>query len=237
MRGKQIILFGLLALIGVTAGAGAGAAYYWHRAMALPAWHQPIEADTALADTLRLGSGDLLQSKLATGNGVRYDGNNRVEIFLTEAELNQLMVETLAKNPEAAGLLQSAQGLNATIEGNRVRGGLVVNPATLPLQKLPSQAQQSVQQALNTIPLLGDRPFYVGIEGSPRIDQGRLVLGDDTRLQVGRINLTVADVARLTGIDAAQLTETINVVLPQTGITLDGLEFINGEAVLRGVVP
>ena len=43
-----------------------------------------------------------------------------------------------------------------------------------------------------------------------------------------------ADLARLTGLDPAQLNETINLALPQAGLTLDGLEFINGEAVLRG---
>ncbi|NJL50027.1 MAG: hypothetical protein HC929_24825 [Leptolyngbyaceae cyanobacterium SM2_5_2] len=130
--------------------------------------------------------------------------------------------------------MQVAESVGVTVEGDRVRGGLVISPANLPTESLPPDAQQALQQALNTVPMLGDRPLYLGIEGSPRIDNSRLVLGDDTRLQVGRINLTVTDIARLTGLDPAQLNEAINLALPEAGITLDGLEFINGEAVLRG---
>ncbi len=234
MGAKQVLGLGLLVIVGLAAGAGAGAAYYWQRATAIPTWHSPSEADTRLADSLSQGSGSLLQTKLATGDGVRYEGN-RVEIVLTEAELNQLVVEGLSQSPQTAALLQIAESVSATVEGDRLRGGLVISPADLPIESLPPDAQQAVQQALNTVPMLGDRPLYLGIEGSPRIDNGRLVLGEDTRIQVGRINLTVTDVARLTGIDPAQLNEVINVALPQAGLTLDGLEFINGETILRGV--
>jgi hypothetical protein len=234
MGAKQVFGLGLLVVVGLAAGAGAGAAYYWQRATAVPTWHTPSKADTHLVNSLSRGSGSLLQTKLATGEGVRYDGN-RVEIVLSEAELNQLVVEGLAQSPQTAALLQVAESVSATVEGNRVRGGLVISPADLPTENLPPQAQQAVQQALATVPMLGDRPLYLGIEGSPRIENGRLVLSDDTRIQVGRLNLTVTDVARLTGIDPAQLNEVINLTLPEVGLTLDGLEFVNGEAVLRGV--
>jgi hypothetical protein len=84
------------------------------------------------------------------------------------------------------------------------------------------------------LPMLGDRDLYIGITGSPRVDNGRLILGDDTRVQIGNVKLSMAEVARLTGLSTAQLTEQLNLALPQGGITLDGLEFNNGEAILRG---
>ena len=140
-----------------------------------------------------------------------------------------------AVDPQAAAFLPAAESLNATIRGDRVAGGIVVNPADIPTQNLPPQARQALETAFSTIPMLGDRPLYIGIEGSPRVDNGRLVLGNDTRVQIGRVNLSLEDVSRLTGISPAQLNERINLALPQAGLTLDGLEFINGEAVLRGV--
>jgi hypothetical protein len=233
MRAKQIVVLTLSLVVGLSAGAAAATAFYWNRATALPTWYSTSGADTAVADVST--SGNLLRAKLASGQGVRYGDNNRVEISLTEAELTQLLAEGIAQTPQAAAFLPAAESLNATIRGDRVAGGIVVNPADIPTQNLPPQARQALETAFSTIPMLGDRPLYIGIEGSPRVDNGRLVLGNDTRVQIGRVNLSLEDVSRLIGISPAQLNERINLALPQAGLTLDGLEFINGEAVLRGV--
>ncbi|HSM81919.1 MAG TPA: hypothetical protein VLS96_09540 [Nodosilinea sp.] len=234
MRAKQLVILTLSLVVGLTAGAAAATAFYWHRATALPTWYSTSGADTAVAENISTGSGNLLRDKLASGQGVRYGTDNQVEISLTEAELTQLLAEGLAQTPQAAPLLPLAESLSATITGDRVAGGLVVNPADLPTQTLPPEARQALETALSTLPMLGDRPLYIGIEGSPQVNNGRLVLGTDTRIQIGRVKLSLEDVARLTGLDPAQITERINVALPQSGLTLDGLEFINGEAVLRG---
>ncbi|MGB3138511.1 MAG: hypothetical protein WBG38_09570 [Nodosilinea sp.] len=234
MRAKQAAVLVVSLVVGLAAGAAAATAFYW-QARALPTWYSTAGADTVVTDVADGGGGNLLRSKLASGQGVRYD-NNRVEILLTEAELTQLLSEGLAQVPQATTFLPAAEGFKATIRGDRVAGGMVVNPADLPTQDLPPQVQQALETAFNTVPMLGDRPLYIGIEGSPRVDNGRLVLGDDTRIQIGRVNLSLADAARLTGLNPEQLTEKIGLALPQAGLTLDGLEFVNGEAVLRGVV-
>ncbi len=233
MRTKQVVILTLSLVVGLTVGAATATAFYWHRATALPTWYSTSGADTAVADVGT--SGNLLRAKLASGQGVRYGDNNRVEISLTEAELTQLLTEGIAQTPQAAQFLPAAGGLNATIRGDRVSGGMVVNPADIPTQNLPPQARQALETAFSTLPMLGDRPLYIGIEGSPQVNNGRLVLGNDTRVQIGRVNLSLEDVSRLTGISPAQLNERVNLALPQAGITLDGLEFVNGEAVLRGV--
>jgi hypothetical protein len=233
MRAKQVVILTLSLVVGLTAGVAAATAFYWNRATALPTWYSTSGADVAVAD-VGAGSGNLLGAKLASGQGVRYGDNNQVAIALTEAELTQLLAERIAHSPELAQFLPIAESINATIRGDRVAGGIVVNPADIPTQSLPPQARQALETAFNTIPMLGDRPLYIGLEGSPRIDNGRLVLGNDTRVQIGRVKLSLDDVARLTGLDPAQISERINLVLPQAGLTLDGLEFIDGEAVLSG---
>jgi hypothetical protein len=225
-------------VVGLSAGAAAATAFYWHRATALPVNYSG--ADSALAATLSSASGNLLRDKLASGQGVRYGPNNQVEIALSEAELTQLLAQGLAQTPQAAPFLPLAEGLTATITGDRIASGVVLNPADLPpeaLEALPPQARTALQTALTTVPMLGDRPVYIGIEGSPRIVEGRLVLGDDTRVQIGRLSLSLEDVARITGLDVAQLSDRLLLALPQAGLALDGLEFVNGEAVLRGVAP
>jgi hypothetical protein len=233
MKVKQGLMLLLTILIGGAAAAGAAAAYYWHQATALPTWYTNSSSDGELATSLSSGS-TLLQTKLAAGDDVEHLDNRQVEITLSESELNQLIQAGLAQTPNSSPLLQTAQGVKATIDGDRLQAGLVVNPASLPIQNLPAEAQQTLRQALETLPRLGDQDLYVGITGNPRVENGRLVLGADTRLQVGNVQLSMAEVARLTGLSPAQLNEQLNIALPQAGVTLDGLEFVDGEAILRG---
>ena len=234
MKVKPVVILGTVALVGLAAGAGAGAAYYWRQATALPPAMEVAEAaPMPTAPQPNASAEAVLAQKLATGDGVRREGNHRVAITLTETEMNQILIDGLAQVPEAQGLLQSAQGIRTTIEGQRVRSGITLNPADLPTDSLPPPAQR----ALGMATLFGNQPLYVGIEGSPRVENGQLVLGQDTRIQVGRLNLTLADVERITGLGADQLNQVITITLPQTGLTLDGLEFSEGTAILRGDLP
>lgn len=235
MKVKPVLIVGTVMLVGLAAGAGAGAAYYWMQATALPPAMQVADATSPglVVNQPNASAEAVLAQKLATGEGVRHEGNNRVAITLTEAEMSQVILDGLAQVPEAQPLLQSAQGIQTTIEGQRVRTGITLNPADLPTENLPPQAQR----ALGMATLLGNQSLYVGIEGSPRVENGRLVLDPNTQIQVGRINLTLADLERATGLNADQLSRAASVTLPQTGLTLDGLEFSEGAAILRGAMP
>lgn len=234
MKKRPFLWVGMLLLVSITAGASAGAAYYWLQATSQPA---EVAASTTTVAAITPSSssanpGAVIERRLASGEGVRYEGNNRVAITLNEAEVNQLIVEGLTQVPEAQPILRSAQSVTTTIEGNRIRSGVTVNATDLPTENLPPQ----VQQALSVMTMLGNQSVYVGFEGSPRVDNGRLVLDDSSRIQVGRVNLTLNDVSRLTGLDPNQLSDTLSVQLPQSGVVLDGLEVSEGAAILRGVM-
>ena len=233
MKAKQGLFLILALLIGGAAAGGAAAAYYWNRATAFPTWYTSSGEDSDLATTVESGS-NLLEAKLSSGEGVQYLDNRQVAITLSAPELNQLIQTGVAQSPTAAPLVAASRGVKASIEGNRLRAGMVVNPAEISLDGLPANTQQSVRQAIEALPLLGDRDLYVGITGSPRVENGRLILGDDTHVQIGNVKLSMAEVARLTGLSPAQLTEQLNLALPQAGVTLDGMEFVDGQAVIRG---
>jgi len=232
MKAKQGLFVVLAVLVGSAAAAGAAAAYYWHRATALPTWYTSTSTSD-LAVTVGSG-GNLIETKLASGEGVQSVSDQQVAITLTEPELNQLIQERLAQSPTIAPLVAASQGVRATIEGDRLQAGMVINPNQIPPEGLSGDAHQSVKDAMAALPMLGDRNLYIGITGSPRMENGRLILDEDTRVHIGNVKLSMAEVARLTGLSTAQLTEQINLALPQAGITLNGLEFNNGQAILRG---
>jgi hypothetical protein len=233
MKAKQGLMVALAVLMGGAAAGGAAAAYYWNRATALPTWYTSSMTHNDLATTVESGRA-LLETKLASGDNVQYLDSQQVAITLTGPELNQLIQAGISQSPTVAPLVKASQGVKATIEGDRLQAGMVINPSQIPLDGLPADTQQSVRQTLAALPMLGDRELYVGITGSPRIEDGRLILGDDTRVQIGNVKLSLAEVARLTGLSSTQITEQVNLALPQSGVTLDGLEFVDGQVVLRG---
>lgn len=233
MKVKQGLLLLFAVLIGGGAAAGATAAYYWQRATAVPTWYASSTASSNLATNLDSGS-QALQQQFILGDQVQYLSDREVEITLTEAELNALIQEGLRQTAETESLLQATQGLKATIQDDRLQAGMVVNPAHLPMQDLPTETQQVLQQAFESMPMLKNREWYVGIAGNPQVENGQLVLGEDTQIQVGNVQLSVAEVARLTNLNPTQLTQKINRALSQTGVTLSDLEFSEGQMILRG---
>lgn len=233
---KQI--WAMLLLIGVGAGTGAGTAYYyWHGARDLPRTQGVTSSLASLRQTLGSGQRGLLKTKLAQADGVVHQPGQRVQIRFTEKELNQLVMEGLTQIPQARGILGATQSISTSIEGDRFKGGVVINPASLDRQSLPARAQHALERALQVVPGLADRPLYLGVEGRPQVQGGRLVLGDDTRVQVGRINLTLADVARFTGFTPAQLNQAINRAIPTDQLRLEEIRFVDDQAILKGSVP
>ncbi len=223
----------LLVLMSGAAVVGAAAAYYWQRATAIPTWYTSSTINSDLVANLSSGS-SVLQDKLATGDDIQYLNDRQVVITLTETEFNQLIQEELSQAPETASLLQATQGLRAIIGDDQLQAGVVVNLADLPIQDLPIEAQKTLQQAFDSLPMLKDRELYVGITGNPRVENGQLVLGDNTRLQAGGMQLSIPELARMTGLSPDQITEQVNAALPQLGITLDALEIVDDQIVLRG---
>lgn len=236
MVARRLLLLLALILLGYTAGAAAAAVYYWQRATALPTWHGQGLSGGNLADAVSQGHRSILSKNLETDGTIQPAQGDRVEVVLSEGDLNHLMVAALTQLPQTVGLLQAAESSSATIEGDRIRGGVVINPGELSTQALPTKAQQALDRAFRLMPMLADRPFYLGIEGTPRVEQGRLVLDQDTRVQVGRMNLTLTDVSRLTGLSLDQINRLANQMVAQTGLTLEDLKLVEGQVILSGSV-
>lgn len=218
-------------MVGAIAG---GSAYYLTRASALPTWYN----ETSTAITVEaISPADLLAAKLASGDGVRYLDNSRVEITLSEAELNQMIMGAIADHTQAATWLRSAQGMDTTISNDRIESGIVINLATVSTDELPAGGQQIVDQITQRFPALANRDVYLGVEGSPSVADGRLILDDNIRIKIGNVSFTVDQIANRLGLSPSQLEDQLNLSLSQGGVTLDGIEFVNGEAVLRGTIP
>lgn len=200
-----------------------GTAYAWNKITYLPYWYNHNSGESV---SLSQGEPNLLKVKLETGKGVSHGENNQVNISLNETELTALMTQRLAQTPKTAPILQGTKGIKASIRENQVTGGMVVQPS-----QLPEGARRMVLQVL---PMVGDRPIYISVDGSPIVKDGRIFISENTQVNLGKVSLSLADITRLTGLSKSAINRQVNLVLSEAGLSVDSIELVNGELVLRG---
>lgn len=200
-----------------------GTAYAWNKITYLPHWYNHNSGE---AVSLKEGEPNLLKVKLDTGNGVSHGENNQVNISLNETELTALMTQRIGKNSKTSPVLQATKGIKASIKENQVTGGMVVQ-----LSQLPDRARHMVQQVL---PMAGDRPIYIGVTSNPIVQNRQIHLSDNTQLSLGSVSLSLADITKVTGLSKSEINQQVNLALSDAGLTVDSIEFVNGDLVLRG---
>jgi hypothetical protein len=196
-----------------------GIAYGWKQITSLPSWYTHSSSESV---SLNQHEQNVLQVKLTQGEGE----NNQVNISLNETELTALMTQRIGKNSKTSPVLQATKAIKASIKENQVTGGMVVQ-----LSQLPDGARHMVQQVL---PMAGDRPIYIGLTSIPIVQDGRIVLDDNTQLSLGSVSLSLADITKVTGLSKSEINQQVNLALSDAGLSLDSIEFVNGELVLRG---
>lgn len=148
-------------------------------------------------------------------------------------ELNQMVTDAIASQSYTAPILDAAQNINTAIKKGRIESGAVINLANLPLEALPAEGKQAVEQLTQTFPFLANRDVYVGIEGKPKIVDGALSL-DDTHIKLGQLKLPVGSVAKQLGLSQNDIEQQINNLLSQQGLTPNDVKIVDGQLVIEG---
>ena len=221
MRLKTAVLLGLVSLTGFLAGATA---YLWHQTTYLPAWYRP--ADEAVGSSDPATEADPLS--------LPADSAGQQAVTLTADQINQLVVDTLAQQPQAEQLLSVAKDINTSIEADRIESGMVVNLSQLPPNLLPPEGQKLINQMTQVMPILADRDVYVSLSMRPTIEQGRLVLDDNTVLSVGRYQVPLSQITEQFGLSPQVLEEQLATALQQQGIRLEDIQLTPGQLTVTG---
>lgn len=206
----------LAALAVVAAAVGAGIGYAGMKTSALPDWYSKGEEPVIVSS---------VESEAFA------DPNN---VVISAGELNRMVTDAIASQPAAAPILNAARGVNTSIEDGRIESGMVMNLSEIPLEALPSEGRQAVEQLTQTFPFLANREVYLGVEGSPAVVDGALSL-DDTHIKVGQLSLPIASVAKQLGLSQAEIEQQLDAVLAQQGLTPDDVQIVDGQLVIRGV--
>lgn len=215
-------MLALWIVVGATVGGVAAIAYSLNQATQVPDWYATQTQSSTTPDSAA--------PRPSLDREQEFDDEPGA-VVLDRNQMQQIVGEWIADHDTRRTILERAEGFSTTIEEGRVKGGAVINLSRLPLDELGADERALVERAIAAIPGLDDRDVFIGIEGSPRIQDGRLNLGDGMVITVGRLSLPMSTVAGQLGISLEQLEQQINAELQSRGVDLSELE-IQGDRIL-----
>lgn len=230
---------GLVAFL-LVLGGGGWLAYTWQQVTHLPDWYtQSSTPDTAPSTLLPTQVDEPAEiESLAFDLHQKVDrvlgttSSRTPEVQLTAQEFNQFVVTSLPAQARSPKVITSVKAMNTKIEAGQLQTGIVVDTAALPLDQLPSEYQATVKGLLQSFPVLQDKEIYVGVEGKPQIQQGKVVLGKDARLVIGNVRFSYADLRDRINLPSDLLDNPVNLQLGQ--LQIQDLNFQDQAVILKG---
>ncbi|MFK8182408.1 MAG: hypothetical protein AB8B99_03475 [Phormidesmis sp.] len=159
--------------------------------------------------------------------------NSDTSFTLSSSDLNEMVTDAIASRPYTAPILDAAKDITTAIKNDRIESGAKINLSDLPLDALPTEGRQAVEQLTQTFPFLANRDVYVGVEGAPRIVNGELSL-EDTYVRFGQLRLPVGRVADQLGISQGEIEQQIGALLDQQDMSLSDVRIEDGRLVIVG---
>ena len=209
---KKLMIVVILAIAGV-----AGVAYYyWQQATSLPSWYQKSAENITKIQELPPA---IIDKK--TGGQVKLDGE----------QLNQFIGHKLAQDSKLRQVLPSTKAIHSDIKDGKLQIGAVVNTSKLLETNLSAQERVVVDQLIQKIPQLQNRDIYVGVQGTPQLKDGKLVLGKDSQIKVGNLSFTPAQIAARLNLPVERVEQEL--ALNVQKLNLKDIKLNQGEMELK----
>ena len=209
----------LVGLAIAAAAIGGGVGYTAMQTTSLPDWYSQGQPENSLES-----SDAVVVEPVSAAPG---------DVVISSSDLNQMVTDAISSRSYAP-LLDVAKGVNTSIEKDRIESGLVMNLSELPLESLPAEGRQAVEQLTQKFPMLANRDVYVGLEGRPEVIDGALNL-DDTHLKIGQMKLPIGSIANQLGLSQSEIEEQLGALLQQQGLTPEAVQIVDGQLVIKGL--
>jgi len=220
MKKQLIWLVGIAA--GVAIGALAATALSVRQVSQVPDWYATESPTVATTPSPTPLSPDVFESLITSGAPVELDGQ----------QVNQIVTAAIAQSPEGQALLKN--GFSTTVEDGKIKGGVVVNLSELPTEGLTEQERAALDRVLAFVPALGRRGVYLGIEGSPTVQNGKLRLDENMSVKVGNLTLPASVVASQLGLSLNEVESRINAEVEARQIELRTVRVEGDRLIING---
>lgn len=160
------------------------------------------------------------------------DAKSDVKVALNSEELNDLIVTKITEKQASKALPTSVKGFHTSVQDDTLKTGAVIDVSQLKNDDFGAQGREFLTQLTEKLPL-GNRKIYIGLEGKPEIKNGRLQFGENTRVRVGDLSLSLKELSDRFGIPPEQLKEKLNLELQLRNLNINSIDFQDGNAILR----
>jgi hypothetical protein len=230
---KKIIALVALCSIGLTIGV---AYFYVQRASELPDWYtdkpEPAQPDStstpASPSTAPPRTATAIQEKIKAAKP------GTINEKLTAAEVDNLIVAGLTKiNGETKALPLAVKGIKTQIQQDQIRTGAIVDLAEV--ENMPSSSRsEMMSRLLKIMPQLRGKPVYIGVAGKLSIKDGQPQLAPDSKLQIGKVELPLNDVAKQLGVSRSTLEEHVTNYLQFRNLDIENIDLTDQGATITG---
>jgi hypothetical protein len=229
---KKIIALVALCSIGLTIGI---AYFYVQRASELPDWYtdkpeptQPPNSTPSTSPSPPPRTATAIQEKIQTAKP------GAIQEKLTAAEVDNLIVASLtSKNGETKALPPAVKGIKTQIQQDQIRTGAIVDLAEV--ENMPSSSRtEMMRRLLKIMPQLRGKPVYIGVAGKLSIKDGQPQLAPDSKLQIGKVELPLNDVAKQLGVSRSALEENMTNYLQFRNLDIEKIDLTDQGATITG---
>jgi len=218
----------------------AALAYYWNTATKLPSWYtskSPTTQSVVVKETEMLKQTNIkprqtVKDKIETA---RQQGNQEsVEINLTEADLNDLVISEVVKKTGNKKLPEAVKGINTTIQNGKIESGAVVNISQIPTDKMRQKEKIALTNLTKTFPFLENQEVYVAVVGKPSVKNGQIKFDDNAEIKVGNLSFTLDEISQKLGVPKEQIEKRINLELKLGTVKVEDIELLEQQALIKG---
>jgi hypothetical protein len=206
----------VLGTIALALGGASWWSFTWNNALILPNWYQnnsrPIAASPQPQPAQAMASEQAseqvpqwtpppaIQSQLQAQKNTTH-----ATLQLTAQDANQWIQTAIAQTPDYPALQPALRGINTEIQEGQLTTGVVIDTRQLALEKLSPELRKSLESTFQQFPMLKDRELYIGLSGSPKIKNNRLVLDENAQVQLGNMSLPLPQAMKLFGLSSQNL--------------------------------
>jgi hypothetical protein len=228
---KKIIVFVVLCSIGLAIGIGY---FYLQRASELPDWYADNPEPSAPPSSPAPSSDPPPRTANTIKETIKTAKPGAVQEHLTAAEVDNLIVAGLTKRDSAMKALpQAVKGIKTQIQQDQIRTGTIVDLAEVDKMS-PSPRTEIIGRLLKIMPQLRGKLVYIGVAGKLTIKDGNPQLAPDSKLQIGKVELPLNDVAKQLGVSRSALEENITNYLQFRNLDIEKIDLTDRGATITG---
>ncbi len=231
---KRIVVIFLL----ITTGVISGVYYYWRQATNIPDWYTIQEKKNNSINIIAEKDSQQARNIEAEVTAITQPlGSSKdVELNLSEKDLNNILASEIAKKNNSSKISEAVKAVKTNIKEGKIEGGALVNISEIPTAHLRESETAAITRAFKVFPGLENREVYIGIEGKPTIEDGQLKFDENTKIKIGNLSFTQAELSKKLGIPESQIRQFTNFELQVGKLKVNDIELNDGKALLKGSV-